>query len=205
MVWNHNTQYFPFIERVARRSGARNAIDVGSGDGMLAARLAEFVPFVEGIDLDPDQVAAAAHQYGDRDGLTFVQGDILRAPLDGELFDLLVCSATIHHLDLQAALTRFRELVAPGGVIVIVGLGRERGIRDWLLSLASVPLNRVMRARRGWYVHGAPTRDADDDFGTIEATLKHLLPGATFRRRLYWRYTAVWNAPRTDRSNSAHD
>lgn len=193
--WNHNIQYFPLIERIARRVPARNALDVGTGDGILAARLAKFVPAVVGLDSDATQIAYCAANYAQVAGLRFELGDVLRMTPATAPFDFIACSATIHHLDLTTGLTRLPELLSPGGTIVIVGLARESGAADWALSILSVPLNRVVRAMRGWYVHGAPTHDPVDSFSTVQRTASVLLPGCRFRRRLFWRYSIIWTSP----------
>jgi len=193
--WNHNIHYFPFIERVAARTSRRNALDVGPGDGMLAARLARTIPSVTGLDLDPRQVELSRAAHGDVPGLVFEQGDVLATTPDGAPFDLVTCSATIHHLPLDAALARLAELTAPGGSLVVVGLARDASPSDVALSGFTVLVSRVARALRGWYDHGAPMEDPTDSWATVRRTAQRSLPGVTYRRRLYWRYTLVWVKP----------
>ena len=56
--WNHNLHYQPVILN-AVPPGCQTALDVGCGDGLLAARLAERCAQVTGIDRDPPMIAAA--------------------------------------------------------------------------------------------------------------------------------------------------
>lgn len=49
--WNHNTHYYRHVLR-ALPSGARAALDVGTGHGLLARDLRERVPEVVAIDQD---------------------------------------------------------------------------------------------------------------------------------------------------------
>jgi SAM-dependent methyltransferase len=193
--WNHNIAYFPFIEKVAKTRPRRSALDVGTGDGMLAARLAASIPVVVGLDLHREQVVGAAATYPDHAGLRFEVGDVLTARVPGEPFDFVACSATIHHVDLPAGLARLRDLTAPGGTLVIVGLAKNSTPVDWILSGLSVPPARIARAGRGWHEHGAPKRDPRDTWSEVRAAVSAILPGAEFRRRLYWRYSAVWEKP----------
>jgi SAM-dependent methyltransferase len=132
--WNHNIAYFPFIEKVASARPRRSALDVGTGDGMLAARLAASVPLVVGLDLHQEQVDDASGHYSDRPGLLFRVGDVLEVQLADAPFDFVVCSSTLHHFDLTAGLSRLAELTAPGGTLVIVGLARNASAIDWILS-----------------------------------------------------------------------
>ena len=62
--WNHNIHYFGFVERVAAAKARRSALDVGPGDGMLAASLARSIPSVTGLDLDAHQVEVARAAHG---------------------------------------------------------------------------------------------------------------------------------------------
>jgi SAM-dependent methyltransferase len=192
-AWNHNIAYFPFIERVARKRFRRSALDVGTGDGMLAAELSEFVPVVVGLDLHQEQVDAAAAAYGARPGLRFAVGDLLTTRLPEEPFDFVAASAVVHHLELLPALHRLRDLTAPGGTLVIVGLATNRSALDWILAGLSVLPTRLARVRHGWHDHGAPKMDPRDSWGDIRKSAREVLPGARFRRRLYWRYSLVWN------------
>jgi ubiquinone/menaquinone biosynthesis C-methylase UbiE len=194
-LWNHNIHYFSFIEKIARKKPRASAIDVGTGDGMLAARLHAFIPSVVGLDSSQHQVDVATERYGGPSGLSFEFGDVTDLPSRGETYDLVVCSAAIHHMDLTTALERFRDLTKPGGTIVIVGLGRKSTPVERLLSLISLFASRLMRARLGWYDHGAPMEEPHQTYVEIEKVALALLPGARFRRLLYWRYSLVWDKP----------
>jgi SAM-dependent methyltransferase len=193
--WNHNIAYFRFIVKSAHSRPRRSALDVGSGDGMLAARLAASIPAVIGLDLHPRQTDGATAAYPAIDGLRFETGDVLTSPVTGEPFDFVTCCATLHHLPLRDGLVRLRELTAPGGTLVVVGLARNVSVLDWILSGLSVLPVRIARAGRGWHDHGAPKRDPEEGWAQTRRVVLDLLPGARFRRRLYWRYSVVWDKP----------
>ena len=59
--WNHNVQYQPVILG-AVPPGCGSALEVGCGDGMLTARLAERCADVTGIDRDRRQTRSALQQ-----------------------------------------------------------------------------------------------------------------------------------------------
>jgi SAM-dependent methyltransferase len=192
--WNHNIAYFPFIERLAGSRPRRTALDVGTGDGMLADRLATSIPIVVGIDLHQEQVDGAAAHH-DSPGLSFVVGDVLTTQLPGEPFDFVACSAALHHLPLRQGLERLRDLTAPGGTLVIVGLANNESMLDWILGGLSVAPVRIARAGRGWHEHGAPKKDPQESWAEIRRTVASVLSGAIFRRRIFWRYSVVWDKP----------
>ena len=81
------------------------------------------------------------------------------------------------------------------GTLVVVGLARNQTPIDWILSAFAVPVSRIARVRRGWYDHGAPMLDPRESWGEVRRAAKAALPGSRYRRRLYWRYTLVWNRP----------
>jgi hypothetical protein len=49
----------------------------------------------------------------------------------------------------------------------------------------------------------APTTQAGESFDEIRAIATEVLPGIRMRRRLFWRYTASWAAPRLPPSRRA--
>ncbi|MEV7804485.1 class I SAM-dependent methyltransferase [Microbispora sp. NPDC088329] len=74
--WNHNTHYHHLaLQAVA--PGAKTALDVGTGDGLLAADLRELVPQVTAIDLDPAVLDRARATGADVD---WVVGDVMSTP-----------------------------------------------------------------------------------------------------------------------------
>src|SRR6187402_1294686 len=116
--WNHNTHYHRLALDLA--AGAGSALDVGCGEGLLTRELrGAGVDAVTGLDLDADQVARARSLAQGDPGLTYVVGDVLEVP-QAEQFDLVTCVATLHHVDLDRGLRRLRDLVSPGGHLVVV-------------------------------------------------------------------------------------
>lgn len=189
--WNHNTHYHRLALRLAGTTSS--ALDVGCGEGQLTRELrAAGVARVTGLDLDEEQVGRARTHAGD--GLRYLVGDVLDVP-QGEQFDLVTCFATLHHLDLEAGLRRLRDLVAPGGHLVVVGLARVATPADAALSVAAVPAAMVADRARGVWEHGAPVRDPEHSYGQVRAAARSILPGARWRRHLYWRYSLTWQAP----------
>ena len=120
--------------------------------------------------------------------------DSLAASLAPESFDLVTSNTAIHHLPLEAALVRMRELLRPGGRLVVVGLGRNAPW-DYLLGGFGVVPHRVAVRRRGLWHHPALVRDPAETWGEIRRVARRVLPGARFRRRLYWRYSLTWERP----------
>ena len=193
--WNHNIHYFPFILREVAAKPRRSAIDLGTGDGMLAARLAEIVPAVLGVDLHAEQVDAARATYTGIPNLSFAIGDLL--DFEGGPYDAVTCSATVHHVDLEPALVALARLTAPGGTLIVVGLATDTTTVDRLRGHGTAIVNRIARLVRGWHDHRSPRHDPRDSWTTVRETAERVLPGVVYRRRFFWRYTLVWEKPAT--------
>ena len=188
--WNHNVHYQRLVlDRLP--PGTRRALDVGCGEGLLARELARAgVPEVVGIDRDAAQIALACAAGG---GPDYVLGDYLTHDFGGP-FDLVAAIAAIHPGDLRVALRRVRELVAPGGRLVVVGLGR-RSVADLPWDAAGFVVHRYHRARRNLWNHSAPIADPVLTNRQTWALARSELPGARFRRLVLFRHLLVWDAP----------
>ncbi|HEX5332228.1 MAG TPA: class I SAM-dependent methyltransferase [Cellulomonas sp.] len=194
--WNHNTHFHPVVLR-GLRPGA-TAVDVGCGEGLLTRRmLAAGAGHVTGLDSSTPMIELArglAAGESRSAALDYVVADVLDAAQLGT-FDLVACVATLHHLGLDRGLERLRDVTAPGGRLVVVGLARPSSPLDRTLGAWSVPLNRVAMAVRGYWEHPAPVRDPDETYDAVRVAAARTLPGSMFRSRLYWRYTIEWQAP----------
>ncbi|WP_307859423.1 class I SAM-dependent methyltransferase [Cellulomonas sp. zg-ZUI22] len=195
--WNHNLHYHPLVLD-AVPAHARTALDVGTGDGLLAADLRRRVPHVVGIDLDAD-VLTRARAAGD--DIAWMHGDALEAPFPAGAFDAVASVAVLHHLpDLADALRRLSTLVAPGGVLVDVGMARSVGWRDAPWEVAGVAQHQVLRRTRTYWEHTAPTLwPPPHTYAEVREIVREVLPGARWRRLPLWRYAVVWTKePVTD-------
>lgn len=193
--WNHNIHYHRLILD-AVPAGARRALDIGSGEGMLARRLREMVPEVVGIDTDQASIELARSEAG---GVEYVLGDFLTCPFEPESFDLIASVATMHHLDAVAALRRMRTLLRPGGTLAIVGLA-EATMADLPYEFAGAVATRVLQRRNGLWQHPSPTRWPPPlTFAEMRRTAAAVLPGVRYRRHVLWRYSLVWTKPPTER------
>jgi 2-polyprenyl-3-methyl-5-hydroxy-6-metoxy-1,4-benzoquinol methylase len=195
--WDHNAHFHRWILRqLPRRAGS--ALDVGCGSGDLARLLAARVERVHGVDADPEIIARAAELTPTAAPVTYTVADA-PAGLPAGPYDVITCVAVVHHLPFTEALEAFRDRLAPGGTLVIVGVARERTPVDHLLGVASIPLNIVMALLKNQgrpvphpVSMTAPTRAPDMTFPEIVREAWTVLPGARLRRRLFWRYTLVW-------------
>lgn len=196
--WDHNAHYHRWIMRQIPRRFDR-ALDIGSGSGDLARLLATRAAAVQGMDVDRAIVARARELTGPTAPVTFTAGDALTETPPGP-YDVITCVAALHHLPFSEALTHFRRHLAPGGILVVVGVARAASLGDHLLGAAAIPLNIAMawiknKGRRAPWPDSmtAPTHPATMSFAEVVREARRVLPGARLCRRLFWRYTLVWH------------
>jgi len=185
--------------------GCARALDVGCGTGALTRRLRQFVPHVTGVDRDQRSIELArAHpNAGD---IGYLLADFLASPFEPGWFSMITSIASLHHMDAEAALVRMRDLLLPGGVLAVIGLARgitPAGIGLAVPAIAGNQLHRAASARqRRGAVGRAPAAYQPPVIWPPPLTYREtrrlaarVLPGARFRRRLYWRYSLIWAKP----------
>jgi SAM-dependent methyltransferase len=200
--WSHNLHYHRVLLD-AVPAGCERALDVGCGLGELTRELKARVAQVTGIDRDRRSIELARSHPG-AGTIEYVVGDFLTEPLAPESFDLVTGVAALHHMDATAALTRMRDLLRAGGVLAVLGLARDSTPLDLALNVPAFVGHRVHAAFDNG---GRGARAADDVYRppiSWPPTLSYrqmrrlsaaILPGARFRRHLYWRYSLTWSKP----------
>lgn len=192
--WNNNIHYHRLILD-AVPPGARRALDVGTGNGLLAAELHSRIPDVAG--LDPD-VAVLETARREDEGVNWLQGDVMTYPFDAASFDVVASVATLHHLpDLDRAFARLAELTTPGGVVAVVGLARSSRPLDLVYDVAGLVHQRRYTRRYGLWEHSAPVVwPPPHSYVDVRRSAARVLPGARWSRLTMWRYAIIWNKPR---------
>jgi 2-polyprenyl-3-methyl-5-hydroxy-6-metoxy-1,4-benzoquinol methylase len=148
---------------------------------------------VTGIDPDPaaiqratDRLAGHRHITVSRDAFdTFQAGD--------RRFDLITFVASLHHMDLRTSLQKARSLLTPTGEIAVVGISANKTARDWVWAAMCVPFARI-----GSWLHsetrdvGLVMTDPAEGLDDVRSVVDDVLPGASIRRGLYYRYLMRW-------------
>ncbi len=193
--WNLNIHYHRvFLDAIP--TDATSALDVGCGDGLLTFDLADRGLHAVGIDPHAASIERARRDPRATDRAEFICGDVFTSDLQTASFDLVAASAVLHHIDARGGLGRMRQLVRPGGRVVVVGFARPHGVQDRMLGVAGAMTKQVQVMRGRYWEHEAPilwpppfTTQEMREIGRDE------LPGATFRRLMSNRFSLVWTAP----------
>ena len=193
--WNSNTQYHRLVLD-ALPPGASRVLDVGCGDGILSAELAEAgVPQVVALDADGPVLDRARRRHEGR-GIEWLQGDVHTAAFEHESFDAVVSVAALHHMDAARSLARFAQLVRPGGTVVVVGLAANAW-SDIPAAAVAIVSREVLSLVHGRWEHSAPECWPPPlTYREMKALSVRTLPGVRYRRHLLARYSLVWRKPR---------
>lgn len=189
-AWNHNVHHHRIVLDAVPR-GSTRALDVGCGEGLLARDLSQVVPHVTAIDRDAPTIELARRHPCD--GIEYVVGDLLTNELEPGSFDLVASIATLHHMDTAVGLRCLRELVRPGGTLVVIGLARSRYPRDAGYDLAGTVATRAHRLTKTFREVAAPmVWPPPLTFAESRAVAEAELPGVSYRRHVLWRYSLIW-------------
>jgi 2-polyprenyl-3-methyl-5-hydroxy-6-metoxy-1,4-benzoquinol methylase len=195
--WNSNLHAFETLVEAVPLD-AQRGLDVGCGEGETARRLRTRVASVVGLDRDEACIAEARHHGGD---ISYIVGELEHVDLPENGFDVVTAVAVLHHMDQQAALCRLARLVAPGGVLLVVGLAKSRTVTDYAYDIRdAIAVRRHTLTKAVWHtpapiVWPPPLSWAD----TRRASLG-VLPTASFRRIPYFRYRLTWVKPQNPES-----
>jgi len=190
--WNHNAAYHPWLLAIAAEHRG-DVLDVGCGDGLLARRLAPVSRSVTGIDPDPAAIGRAVNRLASLRHVTVTQTGFEGFQAGDRRFDLITFVASLHHMDLRSSLVKARDLLTPTGEIAVVGCSANRTVRDWVWAAMCAPA-----ARTGSWLHsearnnGVVVKDPQEGLDDIRRAVGEVLPGASVRRALYYRYLLRW-------------
>ena len=193
--WNHNVAYHRYVRHSVPR-GAVDLLDVGCGRGRLARDLSRPGRRVLGLDMSAAMIAEARAVHEGVTGLEFDRDDFLTREIPPASYDFVSFVASLHHMDQVRALTKAAEILRPGGRLVVIGLARAVTRPEALVSAACVPIAWFNDLRPEYADEpGMPISEPELGWHETAKVARGALPRATFRRRLYFRYSLRWTKP----------
>lgn len=129
--WEHHAQHNPglvrVVEEVVRQAEARptdRAVDLGSGSGQLALRLAPSVASVLAVDISPEMIDLLQQHVRDNqiENVRGIATPIEHLSLEPGSVDVIVSNYALHHLrdaDKKTVVERAATWLRPGGRLVI--------------------------------------------------------------------------------------
>jgi len=99
-------------------------MDIGCGTGWAigeAAKAVEDKGIFYGVDLSEKMIEKANENYRDKTNTHFIQTNAESVPLEGDMFDIIICTHSFHHyLHPDKALDEMCRLLKKGGKVYIL-------------------------------------------------------------------------------------
>ena len=206
--WTQNNHYDNFLLRHVPAK-CESALEIGCGTGAFSRRLAQHAQSVLALDLSPEMIRIARQSSTQFSNIEFQIADVMSWNFPGETFDCIASLATLHHLPLRETLSRMRDSLKIGGVLLVLDLfERERnvfkpeGLFDSVLNAVAIPTSVSLRllhngrllppheVRAAWAAH--EQHDTYPTMNEVRALCAEILPGAKLRKHLLWRYSVIW-------------
>lgn len=122
-------EVFEMLERLVVEP--RTVLDAGCGTGALTIGLARFAERVDAVDPSAAMLREARlTPGGDSERIRWTLGTAERAPLDPP-YGLVTAGASIHWMDPDLVMPRFRQALAPGGFLAIVNSESSYADHEW--------------------------------------------------------------------------
>ena len=200
-VWNQNLHYHDFmLKQLPAESDT--ALDLGCGTGRCTRRLAERCRRVVAIDFSREMIREAHARSENHRNIDYCVADVRDFALPSEHFDFVQSLTALHHLPLRETLAAIKASLKPGGTLAVLDLPEWRTPGNYLIACIAVPVLLALRfhhdgsiredraARMAWAAHAQ--HDHFLRLREIRRICRSVLPGATIRRHLLWRYSIVW-------------
>lgn len=197
--WSHNDHYGRWVLRNLRGVRSGRALDVGSGTGNLIDLLRRRFDVVVGVEPDLTTSAAVRARFVD-DGNVIIDAQRIEDFASEAKYDAITVVAALHHLPLEESMKQLSSLLEPGGRLVVVGCYRSTTATDALLSVLATVCNPVVGVVKHRRVASeplkamtAPTAEPGESMADVRRAAALCLPGSRIRRRLFWRYTLIYD------------
>lgn len=143
--------HIPPIFDATRAGEPLRVLDIACGAGDILRSIAGFARRAQrpllgvGVDANPRVIAYARAVAGDLGELAWMRGNALNPPFGSRSFDLVICSAFIHHLTPDQALTCIQHLARVSrGWLIVSDVVRSHGaylsypLLAWSLDFAPI-------------------------------------------------------------------
>lgn len=210
--WTANNHYHDFLLKHVPQN-CENALEIGCGTGAFARLLAKRSKRVIALDLSSEMIRVARSRSGDFDNLEFELADAMTWNFPESKFDFICSIATLHHLQQRELFVKMKHALKAGGVLVVLDLVESNSFAERMLDVLGLGVSGSLRLlRNGWLKPPHEVRKAweqhgkHDHYSTVEQVrtlAEEILPGASVRRHLLWRYSLVFRNPQITQETSS--
>ena len=135
--------------------------------------------------------------------IEYICDNILDMEFENNSLDVIITTATAHHLPYEWLLCFSKEKLKKSGKLIILDLAKEKSFMDYFIWGCAVIPNIIMNliyngrlykddvhAKEVWEKHGQ--HDTYMTIDEVRALAEKNLQGAKVKRKLFWRYLLIW-------------
>lgn len=201
LKWNHNNCYFKHLMKFVP-STAETCLEIGCGKGELSFMLSNKSKKVIAVDLADKMIERAKVLHSNKN-IEYIYGNILDIKFENNSLDVIITTATAHHLPYEWLLCFAKDKLKKGGKLIILDLAKAKSLSDYIIwggeFIPNIVMNLIKNGRlQKDDVHSKEVWERHcehDTYMTIEEikslAQKHI-PTAKVKRKLFWRYSLVW-------------
>ncbi len=137
-TWDENTGRIKMAANIANAilnavplDQNMNVLDFGCGTGLLSLQFQPLVASLTGMDSSAGMLEVLNQKIASQDlsNINTRYVDIEKGDVLGGLYDLVICSMTLHHIrNPRALMVQFKSVCSPNGYICIADLDSDGGL-----------------------------------------------------------------------------
>jgi len=199
--WNHNNCYFNQLIKLIP-DNIETCLDIGCGKGELSFMLSQKAERVIAVDL-ADKMIEKAKALHPNKNIEYICGNILDMEFENNSLDVIITTATAHHLPNEWLLDFAKDKLKKGGKLIILDLVKAKSLSDYIIWGSAFFPNVIMNlikngrlqkddehAKKVWERHSK--HDTYMTMDEIRLLAREHIPTAKIKRKLFWRYLLVW-------------
>lgn len=201
LKWNHNNCYFEHLIKFIPNN-IETCLDIGCGKGELSFMLSKKSKRVIAVDL-ADKMIEKAKALHPSKNIQYICGNILEMRFEDNSIDVIITTATAHHLPYEWLLCFAKYKLKKGGKLIILDLAKAKSVSDYIIwgsaFIPNIAMNLIKNGRlqkddahskEVWERHGK--HDTYMTMDEIKSLAKKHIPTAKIKRKLFWRYSLIW-------------
>ncbi|AKN33820.1 methyltransferase type 11 [Clostridium carboxidivorans P7] len=201
LKWNHNNCYFKQLMKLVPNT-VETCLEIGCGKGELSFMLSKKSQKVIAVDLSDKMIERARVLYPNKN-IDYICGNILDMKFENNSLDVIITTATAHHLPYEWLLCFAKNKLKKGGKLIILDLVKAKSFSDYIIWGSAFIPNIIMNllkngrlqkddahSKEVWERHGK--HDTYMTMDEIKALAQKHIHTAKVKRKLFWRYSLVW-------------
>jgi len=201
LKWNHNNCYFKYLIKFVPNT-AEICLEIGCGKGELSFMLSNKSKRVIAVDLADKMIERAKVLHSNKN-IEYICGNILDIKFENNSLDVIVTTATAHHLPYKWLLCFAKDKLKKGGKLIILDLARAKSLSDYIIWGGAFIPNIIMNLIKNGRLQKDDAHSKEvwerhcehDTYMTVEeikSLVQRHIPTAKVKRKLFWRYSLVW-------------